>query len=315
MLIGLLLPTVQKVRESAARVKCGNNIKQLALACHSYHDRNGTLPPAVVLRGGDSRGSAGGTFGPNWIVLVLPDIEQGPLYNTVANPANYLLSNDQSWKNVRSARIPTVLCPSDTGGDTPYSGANPAGNWARGNYGCNAGGIHGNEVGWTSSEAGRSPVNGNNPPIAGVATGIAGGGVMCINWGSKIPNIPDGSSNTVMLGELRTGSHLSTADPRGTWALGYPGASVLAGHASWDCTTPNTLEDNADDCEGCINDPKNGMGAWPGCPYQQGQARSRHTGGVQVSMGDGSVRFVRNQVTVANWYYMNMRDDGQTWTE
>src|SRR5213592_1552161 len=92
ILIGLLLPAVQKVREAAARTKCANNLHQLAIGCHNYHDTAGKLPPALMATAADV--SAGdflqgtGSFGPNWIVLILPHIEQGPLYNSLAvNPA------------------------------------------------------------------------------------------------------------------------------------------------------------------------------------------------------------------------------------
>ena len=107
---------------------------------------------------------------------------------------------------------------------------------------------------------------------------------------------------------------LSAADSRGVWALGFPGASVVTGNG-WDCARPNTRDDNADDCDGCINDPLNGMGAWPGCPFQQATSRSKHTGGVQVAMGDGSVRFVRDSISLRNWFLMLSRDDGLTWTD
>jgi hypothetical protein len=318
ILIGLLLPAVQKVREAAARAKCMNNAKQLALACHGYHDIRGSLPVAVQMKTTgtgaitDYTIASGQNFGPNWVVLVLPHVEQGPLYNQYQTGiTNYLTTGDSSWRGLRSVSIPTLLCPSDPAPQNPWTGA--GGGWARGNYACNAGGIHGPNVGWTSTLGGASPTNSNG--WGGLPTTLNGGGVMCINWGAGIHRIEDGSSNTVMLGEVRNGAVLSDADPRGSWALGFPGASVLVGHFSWDCTVPNTIEDNADDCEGCINDPKNGMGAWPGCPFQQAQARGKHTGGVVVAMGDASVRFVRNSVTQANWWYMNARNDGQSVTE
>ena len=320
VLIGLLVPAVQKVREAAARMQCSNNLKQLALACHGYQDINGSLPPAVQMNNGVSRNNATFTgnpltppanlnFGPNWIVLILPYIEQTSLYASASSSiTSYATTGNANWRAIRTARFSTVICPSDTGTTTPYAGA--GGDWARGNYACNAAGIHGPNVGWTSTENGQTPLNANG--WAGLPTDLAGGGVMCINWGASIARIQDGSSNTIMLGEVRTGSHLSTMDPRGTWALGFPGASVLAGHFSWDNTLPNTKEDNSDDCEGCINDPAGGMGAWPGCPYQQGQARSRHTGGVNVAMADASVRFVRDSISQANWWYMNAANDGRS---
>ncbi|VTT99258.1 Uncharacterized protein OS=Pirellula staleyi (strain ATCC 27377 / DSM 6068 / ICPB 4128) GN=Psta_3886 PE=4 SV=1: N_methyl_2: SBP_bac_10 [Gemmataceae bacterium] len=314
ILIGLLLPAVQKVRESAARTKCSNNIKQLALACHAYHDNVGTLPPSILLRSGEARNSAGGNFGPNWVVLLLPYIEQGNLYASVpANPANYLTAAtaDQSWKNLKGTLLPGLLCPTDTGSEVPWSGG--GGGWARGNYACNAGGIHGlpassgfATTGYASSEGGVTPTN---------SAGLAAGGVMCINWGAKLTGIDDGTSSTIMLAEVRIGSHLGAGDARGTWALGYTGASVIAGQASVDCLLPNGTEHQADDCEGCVNDSANGMGACVGCRFQQANARSRHTGGVQVAMADGSVRFVKNTVTTTTWWYMNMRNDGGVWTD
>ena len=308
ILIGLLLPAVQKIREAAARIQCGNNLKQLALACHNYQDTIGELPPAIQLRPNVSRTSIGGrNFGPNWVVHILPYIEQDNLYNQVQQHiTSYMQNGNFAWAAVRGAKIKTLRCPSDTGWDNLYPGA--GGGWARGNYACNAGGIHGPYVGYATTEGGASPMN--EWGWGGLPTTLRGGGVMCINWGAAIHRIPDGSSNTVMLSEVRNGSHLSLQDSRGVWAIGMPGASVIAGQFSWDDNTPNTTEDNADDCEGCINDPKGGMGAWPGCPFQQANARSRHTGGVQVAFADGRIQFVRNSVTHAIWWYMNASDDG-----
>lgn len=307
ILIGLLLPAVQKVREAAANASCKNHAKQLAIACHNYSDQNGKLPAAIQLGNGVSRNWARGqSFGPNWVVLILPFIEQSALYNQQAsNISSYMTNNNNAWQAVGVTPIKLLTCPMDTGHEMPYpiNGLN----FARGNYAANAGGIHGPGTGWNSTENGASPTNGNG--WAGLPTTLAGGGVMCINFGSKIHSIHDGSSNTILINEVRTGSHLSVDDPRGTWALGFPGASVTAGHFSWDCTVPNTKEDNSDDCEGCVNNGQDGMGAWTGCPYQQGQARSRHTGGVNAALCDGSVRFITNSVSQKAWWYLNASDD------
>src|SRR5262245_29766476 len=93
VLIGLLLPAVQKVREAAARMQCTNNLKQLGIAGHAYHDINGKLPPAVMMpyaqAGNDPlTGGAANPFGPNWAILILPFVEQQALF-TQANPTTY----------------------------------------------------------------------------------------------------------------------------------------------------------------------------------------------------------------------------------
>src|SRR6516164_8309873 len=92
ILIGLLLPAVQKVREAAARLQCQNNLKQLGLAAHNYHDVHKKFPPASTVpyaqQNDQSNNDALFPFGPNWAVLILPYIEQGNLY-TQANVASY----------------------------------------------------------------------------------------------------------------------------------------------------------------------------------------------------------------------------------
>jgi prepilin-type processing-associated H-X9-DG protein len=262
-------------------------------------------------------------FGPNWLVLLLPYVEQGDLFNTVASSVNsYMHDGNSTWESVGKTPVQSFLCPSDIGAQIAWTGL--GGGWARGNYACNAFGIHqeaGNGLpgtnGWASTIGGGSPENSNtnSDGSTGVAVGTHGGGVMCINYGASLNGgIPDGTSNTVMLGEVRIGSTLSAADPRGTWAFGFPGASVLAGHASWDCTVPNNSDDLADDVgPNAVDAYKQEMGACISDEYNQAEARSRHTGGVVVAMCDGSVRFVPNTVSQPIWWYMNARDDGGVW--
>ncbi len=330
-LIGLLLPAVQKVRETAAKIKCENNIKQLAIACHNYASSTagGELPPAVQMISTDNVNtpeSGDVEFGPNWLVLLLPYVEQGPLFDEIAGPVGaYMKDGNSTWQLVRKTTVNTFLCPVDQGANIAWTGL--GGGWARGNYACNAFGIHqypGNGLpatnGWASTIGGASPrntdTNQNDPSYpTGVPVGTHGGGVMCINYGASLDGgIPDGTSNTVMLGEVRIGSTLAASDPRGTWAFGFPGASVLAGQASWDCTGPNNDTTLADDVgPGAVNAYQQQMGAYIDDAYNQAEARSRHPGGVVVAMCDGSVRFVLNSVSQSIWWYMNARDDGATW--
>jgi prepilin-type N-terminal cleavage/methylation domain-containing protein len=154
VLIALRLPAVQKVREAASRSQCQNNLHQLGLAAHSYHDALGRFPPAVLMpyaRAGNDplTGGAANPFGPNWAVFLLPYLEQQALYAR-GNPASYpgttdlanLASYNLSWRQVSGARVKTLLCPSDAGQDVPFTdpgGAPPEPGWARGNYACSSG--------------------------------------------------------------------------------------------------------------------------------------------------------------------------------
>src|SRR5579884_2627569 len=106
ILIGLLLPAVQKVREAASRAQCANNLKQLALAVHDYHSATGKFPPNSIY----SYDPAGPNW--SWLAHILPQIEQGNLFTQakiVGNPPNNI---DQSLPQI-ATRVKTFLCPSD----------------------------------------------------------------------------------------------------------------------------------------------------------------------------------------------------------
>src|SRR5438552_14922861 len=147
VLVALLLPAVQSAREASRRMNCNNNIRQLGIGAHNFADANGKFPVGVQVAlvtkaGATDTLSAYRTpsFGPNWAVLLLPYYEQGSLYNTFSSAIdNYMPSNgsDQSWRNMRSTRLTVFRCPSDPGHLNMF--ALNGGNWARGNYGANAG--------------------------------------------------------------------------------------------------------------------------------------------------------------------------------
>ncbi len=105
ILIALLVPAVQKVRQAAAVAQCQNNLKQLCLGCANYHDTNKKLPPAVLMQPGISRTTAGVNFGPNWICMILPYIEQTGLYTLVESSiGNYMTNGDASCAPSRTSR-------------------------------------------------------------------------------------------------------------------------------------------------------------------------------------------------------------------
>jgi prepilin-type N-terminal cleavage/methylation domain-containing protein len=336
ILIALLVPAVQKVRAAAARTQCQNNLKQIGLAAHNYHDSFKTLPPAVeialatggpITTGENDAVSAyrNPGFGPNWAVLILPYMEQGPLYASVAtNIKNFFPSGgaDQGWRAVRDKVVPTYLCPADPVGSQVNFALNPtpgpanADGWARGNYAANAG------PGWLSYAV--LGVSSSGPQ--GFAAAPTWGGPMEINWGISLGQLSneDGTSSTIMFNEVRIG--LTSKDRRGVWSMGLAGSSVTAAHATGDAIVPNDnteYSDDIEDCNGVRTDLGVGNGGLGilhmGCsndnlpqnwPNWQGQARSGHVDGVNVCMGDGAVRWVSNDVAEQVWFYLNSRNDG-----
>ena len=300
ILIGLLLPAVQKVREAAARAKCQNNLKQLGLACHSYADANGGLPPGgTFYNTGMDRNDQ--NFGPNWAVYILPYIEQGNLYSQYsASILAYPLNGDSGWRNMRSTVIKSLQCPSDPNNNQVCTSF--GGSWARGNYAANAGPNF-----WVNGANGRDSTDG---------FGLSGRGPfypitdMSNLRSMTIQGIQDGSSNTMMLAEVRAAA--GGQDPRGVWAMGLPGSSVIASYAIGDDQTINASNYGADDVLSCQDTSStDGMGCWPNCSSNQATARSKHTGGANVTMGDASVRFLQNSMSANVLYLVGSAQDGQ----
>lgn len=315
ILIGLLLPAVQKVREAAARMKCGNNMKQISLACHNYQDAIGALPASTLMHPGvGDPSNYDHNFGPNWAVLILPHIEQGGLFEQVAASVRaYPTTGDSGWRSIRGYKVSTYLCPSDTDQDTFANAA--GGGWARGNYGASEGpGMrwNGGSVGTSVNSGGRW--QDNNPSgfaseyYPGWTSGWPGGGALVVNAGTKLHLLTDGTSSTILFDELRIG--VNANDIRGTWAMGQCGASISAGNGRIDTPTPNVSFSGWDDIQGCQDRPDLGMGCC-GCNSWQVTAKSRHSGGVQVGLSDGSVRFIANGISQQTWFKLHSRNDGQ----
>jgi len=314
VLIGLLVPAVQKVREAANRMSCGNNAKQLVLACHAYHDSNGRLPSAVMMNTSVSNpADYNQNFGPNWIVQILPYIEQDALFKSAATSINNYatVAAENAWRSIRSTEIKTVKCPSEAFGNTQFS--NLGGSWARGNYGANSG----TAMFWTSGggEQGLMISGGVMAEASGTiggysygVNGVSSGGVMTANSKIRLTDIIDGTTNTVMVDELRVGT--TATDLRGTWALGQVGASIVAASGRGDSPGPNIAFSGYDDIQGCTDDQSKGMGCCSGCGSWQVTAKSLHTGGVQTGLADGSIRFISNSISQRNYQLIHSRADG-----
>ena len=255
ILVALLLPAVQAAREAARRAECQNNLRNIALGLLNYHDAKGRFPVAIQVHqsdidGGRAQRAAGTDKLPlaNWVIQTLPQLEQGNLQNsfvfstsqgsnpTVSPSDTPIYLNDPSYpQNLTAISTPldVFLCPSDDNGATPYVGSGGE-EWARGNYAIN-GPLHAAQdfLSHQDEQQAKKPVNMRVP--SSLIRGISG-----VNQSSSLREITDGSSQTIMLAELRTG--LSEVDPRGVWALGLYGSSVHGDHASnWvsgvnDCT-------------------------------------------------------------------------------
>jgi prepilin-type N-terminal cleavage/methylation domain-containing protein len=319
ILVALLLPAIQAAREAARRAQCANNIKNVALAVLKYESDNQIFPEGMTfdqaLYGGSIESLT--QFGPNWIIKILPNLEEQALYNsfdytTVSGKRVWTPINEPGAgnKNVeaRGSVIPSLLCPSDPNNTVKYTGHN--GNWARGNYAASAGRafIH------------RQFMNGPQSKSWSGTVWNAGDnlycrrGVMGPNAGVKISQISDGTSKTIMVGEIRAG--ITEQDPRGVWALGHAGASLIAMYGGGgDANGPNPCYSNSDDIPLASLDDPAAVCAAPGesttaieCMtvssggFDQAGVRSKHPGGVHVAMADASVQFVTDNIETSGCY-------------
>jgi len=298
MLVALLLPAINSAREAGRRVTCTNNAKQLGLALIAYQDSMGSFPPGVTLAKGENPWDTS-QWGPNWVVKALPFMEE----NGVSKLVN--LSKpmaDASNAEARATPLKVMLCPTDSGFNTkPYMPVGQAGdgkNWARGNYGSNGSIIQLN----TTDLLGPGSIWWRCPWMRGV---------MGINEACSYRDIPDGASQTCLLGELRSG--VMGIDRRGTWAMGACGASMMWGHGTTDDHGPNntaTLADDLIECQEMTNSAgeewltNQYMGCDPNSNNQQATARSLHPNGVNITMCDGSVHFISDEINCSTDWLM-----------
>jgi prepilin-type N-terminal cleavage/methylation domain-containing protein len=292
ILIALLLPAVQQAREAARRTQCRNNLKQLGLAIHNYHDNYNCFPIADV----------NGTVNPvSAHARLLPGLDQAPLFNRIDFNVNYNHANNDLARMTQ----PTVfLCPSNTD-------ALPATLGGRNNYYWNAGnGV----VMYDSGATGQPPAN----------------GVIYHTKRYRFNDVTDGLSNTSAMAEKLTGdgSNALSSPRTDTFQPGtYPNT---ADEAQQQCNAVDTSDLSKQGYSNVgapwlqqyhstnqFNHvlPPNGRS----CMYPPGRiattANSNHTGGVHLLLCDGSVRFVSENIDVRNWRSIGSINGNETVSE
>jgi prepilin-type N-terminal cleavage/methylation domain-containing protein len=304
ILIGLLLPAVQKVREAAARLKCQNNLKQIGIALHNFEGLNGTFPPNGVY-------PTGATAADSYSALarILPYIEQANLYQLVdlSAPANV-------QNAVTSQRIPIYLCPSEQK-DRPKPPATTGITRYPLSYAANVGT-------WKVWD----PVTGQGGDGAIVLTGNPNGGV-------RPADVTDGLSNTIGFAEVKAwGAYLLGGTPTAT-PPSTPAAQLALGgslktdstHTGWTegqtfhngvtfALTPNTVVPFA---SGGVTYDVDYVSSRDGSSatapsYASMVSRSYHAGGiVNVLLMDGAVRAVRSSIDLSVWRALGTREGGE----
>jgi prepilin-type N-terminal cleavage/methylation domain-containing protein/prepilin-type processing-associated H-X9-DG protein len=328
VLIGLLLPAVQKVREASARSKCQNQLKQLAIACVHFESINQTLPP------GDAPSSssfANGDNGASWIFLVLPEIEQDNLYKAVR--ASNSLSNAVNQR-ILPGRLPFGRCPSDgwdpnngllcnyVGSSGPQCNNTPSGNCDTPIFQKYCNGQNQNQTGppvpptlnprtYPGYDASYTWGDTSNPSL------VRG---LFVRGGAKIrfADITDGTTSTIMLGEILP----EFAEFQRYTTYGWAGSNAVSqGQTIQPINWPIDPIPLPGPPSYSANCQQTGVGACPSGPthcmwnwHVTWGFKSRHQGGVNFAFADASVHFISESIDHQLYQYLGCRNDGQAIT-
>ncbi|QEG38225.1 DUF1559 domain-containing protein [Roseimaritima ulvae] len=310
VLVGLLLPAVQAAREAARRMSCSNNLKQIGLAVHNYADSNSERFPMGTRDNDPSNTPTGRPWqGGPWrkgsvLVKMLPFVEQSNLFDQIDFKGDVVAQiGSLGYSGANGTKMSVYICPSDGTTGNKLSGAHQFYNYAKsmgnqvmpGRYGCN-----------------QYPDANDDPTILGgemFGPGSTGHGSSNTQrdisgvfsrwyWGAKFSDITDGTSNTIMFGEIipSCGDH-----HRGGWYNANALWTATTGPINFNTCGWNGVRDN-DTSLGC-----NHYANW-----QTSQAfKSQHPGGAQFALCDGSVRFIPETVDYATYQKLGGRNDGQ----
>lgn len=281
VLVALLLPAVQAARESARRMQCSNNLKQLVLAAHNHVDAHHRLP-----KGCQNNGFPWGSPRQCWLPYILPYLEEQNVaakYDLKSSP--FFVSNSATAASPTNAIFSTLLCPSDVG---VVQGRYGWGYYSLGNYPAVFGGMDLGEA---------------NPATIKKEKQAAFG----VNYGAEFAEIHDGTSKTMFFAEyLRSTGEVDAGgtgqDQRGMlWQSDEPGGGSVYTKTSPNSTTPDLFYPSS----WCVNRPERNLPCLTaGNNEHTAGSRSAHAGGVNVAMGDGSVRFVDDAIALSIWQAM-----------
>ena len=305
ILVAMLLPAVQAAREAARRSSCTNNLKQLALGLHNYHDTFKSMPPGAIWlgTGNPPEDARNANWGATWVVMMLPFIEQAPLhaqydFRLPARTGNATTPNNM----VARTELEALVCPSHPRVQSrltqDFDGFN------KGNYAGNAGA--------------RRMLNVNDYN----ASQYRGAFSAVRQFGANFRDMIDGTSNVALLSEIVNDN--STGDDRGAWGWctgplfsgGNNNCSAPAGGSStgFAVLTPNSKK-RYDCSHYSSNDTTNSVSNWRSNPDAAGEAgvgaRGFHPGGVLMALGDGSVRFIGETIDETNYIRLLAISDGQ----
>jgi prepilin-type N-terminal cleavage/methylation domain-containing protein len=294
ILVALLLPAIQAARESARRSQCTNNLRQVIVAAHNHVGTHGRLPLGI-----EAQGYPFGAPRQSWFPYILSFIEEQSVlisYNFNASkgpngiyfgPVNYGTSNSNTRESPTNVVVNAFLCPSDDGALQGYF---PWGYFSFGNY---------------LPYFGGKDYGGANPTVIKPPERAAFG----INFGARFKDFQDGSSKTMVFGEYLRSSGASSGgfntDQRGMlWQSDEPGGGMIMAKVTPNSSTPDIFYPEW----WCVHRPEINLpcivGSTDGSDHTAG-ARSRHPSGVDVALGDGSVRFVSDEVSLAVWQAMS----------
>ncbi|MCH9652723.1 MAG: DUF1559 domain-containing protein [Planctomycetes bacterium] len=271
ILIALLLPAVQQAREAARRSTCKNNLKQVAIALHNYHDTHRTFPIGAAINGGCTGYSGSHMF--SWGVHILPFIDQANLYNNLNFSGSTVFVPHNFSSSTCLTAVQPYLCPSNP---QPNVVVNTAGTFAGalpdGMGRTDLGGVA-DSINWKCSTAGVRPTTRGNGVLYGISS-------------VKFRDITDGTSNTLLVGEI-TGSR----SPSGLNGNSYTGYDVF-------------------DTSNGINsiDTVPGGGTFAFRP--QGFS-SYHVGGCHFVLCDGAVRFISENIDQGTLSGISTRAGGE----